>query len=127
MALDDRHDRFDDLVHRLKELGLAGVLGHQLFHERTDCITGLRHCCYTLLELDLWGALGCGASLARHPLGAGVRMLILRGLQSAATPVLEIVGIAAANNGSEGRLDCPVPTDSVTATRNSGTNDHLDA
>ena len=45
------------------ELGLAGVLGHQLFHERTDCINDLRHGCYTLLELDLWGAGGAAHRL----------------------------------------------------------------
>ena len=43
-ALDDRHDRFGDLVNRLNELGLAGILGGQLLHKHTDRIaTCLRH------------------------------------------------------------------------------------
>ena len=35
-AFDGRHDRFGDFLNRLQELGLAGVLGGQLFHKHAN-------------------------------------------------------------------------------------------
>ena len=42
-GFDDRHDRFDHFMHGLKELGLAGILGRHLLHERIDRIRGFDH------------------------------------------------------------------------------------
>jgi hypothetical protein len=59
--------------------------------------------------------------MTSHPLGAGVRMLILCGLQFVATPVLQIVSISIANNNL-GTAACLAvrPTDSTATSVHSG-------